>query len=247
MEGRCYSLKLGKLRCCYTTKSMGSFTFARAQFDTVLANYRRLEEETGIAPDSIARAHLANGVKVAKVTKEDMGRGVTRDPGPLMKVDALHTNIPRLYLGLCTADCFALTLHDRVKRALGIAHCGWRGVVGRLDQKLLEAMRGDYGTNPKDVVAVIGPGIRVCCYQQQDDGLRTAFAEYQDLKLIEEHDDGEYSIDVALALRHNLAQLGIKEVVDTGLCTGCNPEFYSARKEGFTTGRMLNLAAMIGN
>ena len=240
-----YSLKLAKLRCCYTTKNLGSFTFARAQREDVLANYRGLERETGIALGNIARAHLDNGTKVVRVTAADAGRGVTREPGSLMKVDALYTDVPNVYIGMCTADCFSLTLYDGVRGVVGMAHCGWRGIVERLDQKVLEAMAQDFGTGAEDVTAVIGPGIRLCCYRQQDDGLRTAFADYSYLKLIQEHQGDEYSIDMALVLRHNLAQLGIKEVVDTGVCTGCNPEFYSARKEGFATGSMLNLAAIV--
>lgn len=239
-----YSLKLAKLRCCYTTKSLGSFTYARARREDVLANYHGLERATGIALDSISRAHLDNGVKVVRVTAVDAGRGVTRKPGPLMKVDALYTDVPNLYIGMCTADCFALTLYDGIRQVVGIAHCGWRGIVQRLEQKLLEAMGQDFGTQARDVTAVIGPGIRLCCYRQQDDGLRNAFAEYRHLGLIQEHQDGEYSIDIALALRFNLAQLGIRDVVDTKMCTGCSSEFYSARKEGFATGRMLNLAAI---
>lgn len=244
--GSCYFLKLGKLRCCFTTKALGSLTFARARREDILDNYRRLEAETGIAPKKIVRAHLDNGTRVARVGQEDAGRGVTRDAGHLRGVDALYTNEPDLYIALTTADCFPLILHDRVHQAVGIAHCGWRGIVGRLDQKLLAAMARDFGTKAEEVAAVIGPGIRVCCYSQQDDGLRNAFADYSHLKLIQEQENGEYSIDIALALRANLASLGITEIVDTKLCTGCNPEFFSARKEGFETGRMLNLAAITG-
>lgn len=245
MDTGYYSMNLEKLRICYTTRALGSFTFARARREDVLANYRRLEERAGIALDRIARAHLDNGLKVVRVTGEHGGRGVLYEPGPLMKVDALYTNVPDLYIGMCTADCFALTLHDRVRQVVGMAHCGWRGIVGRLGQKLLATMARDFGTRPGDVVAVIGPGIQSCCYDQQDDGLRNAFAEYRHLNLIQELENGEYTIDIALALRYNLARLGIREVVDTRVCTGCNPEFFSARKEGFATGRMLNLAAIL--
>lgn len=245
METPCYSLKLGRLRCCFTTKVLGSMTFARAKGEDILANYRRLEEKTGIGPEKIVRAHLDNGLAVARVGAEDAGRGVTLDVGHLQGVDALYTDAHNLYIGLTTADCFPLILFDSANQVVGLAHCGWRGIVGRLDRKLLEAMAGDFGTQARDVLAVIGPGIRVCCYIQHDGGLRTAFAGYSNLALIHGHEDGTYGIDIALALRANLAELGITDVVDTELCTGCNPEFFSARKEGFGTGRMLNLAAII--
>ena len=241
---QCYSFNLGQLKCLFTSKAAGSFTFSRARRQDVLDNYQRLQQATGIPADRIARAYLDNGIRVVRVGEEDAGKGVTREPGHLFKVDALYTNAPGLHIGITTADCFPLIFHDPVHKAVGLAHCGWRGIVWRLEHKLLSAMSEDFGTAPKDVVAVIGPGIRDCCYHQHDDGLKTAFADYSSLDLVRELPDGIYTIDIALALRANLAALGINKIVDTKLCTGCNPDFFSARKEGIATGRSLTLASL---
>ncbi|HOC06304.1 MAG: polyphenol oxidase family protein [Bacillota bacterium] len=241
---QCYSFNLGPLKCLFTTKAAGNFTFARACREDVLGNYRGLEQATGIPLDRIVRVHLDNGTRVVRVGEEDGGKGVIRELGHLYRADALYTNVPGLHIGITTADCFPLILHDPEKKAVGLAHCGWRGIVGRLEQKLLAAMAGDFGTSPKDVVVVIGPGIRECCYRQHDDGLKRAFADYSSLNLVRELPDATYKIDIALALRANLAALGVTKIIDTKLCTGCNEEFFSARKEGFTTGRSLALAAI---
>lgn len=241
---QCYSFNLGPLKCLFTTKAAGNFTFARAQREEVLDNYRRLQLATGISAKSITRVHLVNGLRVVRVGAEDAGRGVARELGRLDKADALYTNVPELHLGITTADCFPLILHDPQNQVVGLAHCGWRGIAGHLEEKLLAAMAEDYGTLPQEVVAVIGPGIRACCYRQQDDVLRDAFSAYAELGLVRELTAGSYSIDIALALRANLAKAGVTKVVDTKLCTGCNPEFFSARREGFTTGRSLALASL---
>ena len=244
MDKPYYNFSLNQLRCWFTTRDLGNLTFARARRDDVLENYRRLEAVTGIPPQKIVRPYLDNGVGVARVDQEDAGRGVLMDAGRLQGIDAIYTNVPNLYISLTTADCFALVLHDQVKNVLGIAHCGWRGIVGRLDEKLFQAMARDFGSRAQDILAVVGPGIRSCCYQQHDDGLRQAFAAYSNLGIIQENADGTYNIDIALPLRSNLDGLGIRQIVDTQLCTGCNTDFYSARREGFTTGRMLNIAVM---
>ncbi|MDD4079377.1 MAG: polyphenol oxidase family protein [Eubacteriales bacterium] len=241
---QCYSFNLGPLKCLFTTKAAGNFTFARAKREDVLSNYQRLQQATGIPLSQIVRVHLDNGTRVVKVGEEDAGRGVVRELGRLYQADALYTNVPSLHLGITTADCFPLILYDPENKAVGLAHCGWRGIAGRLEQKLLSAMVRDFGTDPKDVVAIIGPGIRDCCFHQHDDGLKTAFADYTSLNLVRQLPEGIYTIDIALALRANLASLGISKIVDTKLCTGCNPEFFSARKEGFTTGRSLALASL---
>ncbi|MDD3833814.1 MAG: laccase domain-containing protein [Oscillospiraceae bacterium] len=62
-----------------------------------------------------------------------------------------------MHLGITTADRFPLILHDSINKAVGLAHCGWRGIARRLEQKLLTAMARDFGTSPNDVVAIIGP------------------------------------------------------------------------------------------
>jgi len=62
-------------------------------------------------------------------------------------------------LGITTADCFPLILHDPENKAVGLAHCGWRGIARRLEQKLLTAMARDFGTSPNDVVSAPASGI----------------------------------------------------------------------------------------
>ena len=240
----CYTFNLGPLRCLFTTKAAGSMTFARGEREKVLANYWRIQQATGIGATQIVRIHLDNGTRVVRVGTEDAGGGVVRTLERLKKADALYTDAVNLHLGITVADCFPLVLYDPKNKALGLAHCGWRGIVGRLDRGMLVAMTRDFGTDPAEVVAVIGPGIRECCYQQHDEGLRAAFADYTDMELVRELAGGTYTIDIALALRANLSALGISTIVDTKLCTGCNPEFFSARKEGFTTGRSLALASL---
>lgn len=244
MDSICYSFNLGPLRCLFTTKAAGNFTFARSDKDQVLANYRGLQTATGISVERMVRVHLANGVRTVRVGEADAGRGVVRPAEHLDSADALYTNVGGLHLAITTADCFPLIVHDPEHKALGLAHCGWRGIVGRLERALLAAMAEDFGTDPEQVVAVIGPGIRPCCYLQHDQGLKDAFAAYRALGLVHELPDGTYTIDIALALRANLAALGVNKIVDTKICTGCSPEFFSARKEGFATGRSLALASL---
>lgn len=240
----CYSFNLEALRCCFTTRHLGSMTFARQQRETALDNYKQLELASGIRPEQIVRPHLDNGVSVARVDQSDAGRGVVRPVEHLKAVDAVYTDVPGLYLAITTADCFPLILYDRVRRVLGMAHCGWRGIVKRLDRNLFAAMARDFQCRPEDAIAVLGPGIGPCCYIQHDDGLREAFAGYPLRQLIQENPNGTYHIDISRALVLNLNEQGINAVVHTRLCTGCTPEFFSARIEGFGTGRMLNLAAI---
>lgn len=240
----CYNYNLDALRCCFTTRHLGSMSFARQPREVALENYRQLERATGISPEQMVRPFLDNGVAVTRVDETDAGRGVVRPVAHLKGVDAVYTDVPELYLAITAADCYSLILYERERRVLGIAHCGWRGIVNRLEHNLFNAMTRDFHCRPANTIAIIGPGIGPCCYIQHDNGLRDAFAAYRQRRLIVENPDGTYHIDISLALMANLNELGITEIVHTRLCTGCKPEFFSARLEGYTTGRTLNLAAI---
>ena len=47
---------------------------------------------------------------------------------------------------------------------VGLAHSGWKGTVGRIAGNVVEAMVDDFGSDVRDIVAVVGPGIGPCCY-----------------------------------------------------------------------------------
>lgn len=84
--------------------------------------------------------------------------------------DGLVTDVPRLALGILTADCFPVLLVDAkdVKTkpsAVGAFHAGWRGTVKRIVEKGVGIMRLQFGTRAEDIHAVIGPGIQNCCFE----------------------------------------------------------------------------------
>lgn len=78
--------------------------------------------------------------------------------------DALITQQPGILLSVRTADCLPILLIDPVHRAVAALHAGWRGTLGRLAEKVVGVMRGQFHSDPRRMIAVIGPGIRVCCY-----------------------------------------------------------------------------------
>ena len=76
-------------------------------------------------------------------------------------VDALITNEKGVTLVTYYADCTPLLFVDTKNKAIGLAHAGWRGTVGRIGEKVVEKMTELYGTNPADIKAAIGPAISV--------------------------------------------------------------------------------------
>ena len=74
------------------------------------------------------------------------------------------SNVPGLLLAIKTADCVPVLVADVEQRAVGAFHAGWRGTVARVVEKGIGEMRRQFGSNPENLRAAIGPSIRKCCY-----------------------------------------------------------------------------------
>src|SRR2546426_1172977 len=82
---------------------------------------------------------------------------------PGMPGDALIVVKPGLLAGVKTADCLPVLLVDARQRAVAGVHAGWRGTAKRVVEKAAGKMRASFGSQPEDLHAAIGPGIRTCC------------------------------------------------------------------------------------
>jgi polyphenol oxidase len=198
---------------------------------------------------------------------------VVRSRKPAAMVgDGLVTDLPRLTLGILTADCFPVLLVDTKKKAVGAFHAGWRATMKRIVEKGVGIMRLEFGSRPEDIHAAIGPGIQKCSFEvgeEVEDAFHTQFAYAAELfHHVQESDavrerypmlfmnqrapgHGDPCIKVHLDLREaNRRQLlaaGVQEVNITALadCTVCQPrKFFSHRAERGKTGRQMALVGI---
>ncbi len=154
---------------------------------------------------------------------------LAEQPGVLGEGDALITNQPGLAISIRTADCYPILLADAQNRAVAAIHAGWRGTAARIVRKALERMSAEFGTDPKNVLACIGPGIGACCYEVGDEVSRQ-FAL-----------SGKTHLDLASENRKQLEAAGVPapNIEALGVCTYCDPErFFSYRREKEQAGRM---------
>ncbi|GAC1612354.1 MAG: peptidoglycan editing factor PgeF [Novosphingobium sp.] len=83
------------------------------------------------------------------------------------KADALVTNRPGLLLGVLTADCAPVLLHDAKAGVIGAAHAGWRGAIDGVTDATIAAMVA-LGANVDGICAVVGPCIQQASYEVDD-------------------------------------------------------------------------------
>src|ERR1700722_19622325 len=107
------------------------------------------------------------------------GKLQTPEGKAVLEGDGLMTSLPGVMLGVGTADCVPVLVADVKKRAVAAFHAGWRGTVARIVEQGIARMTDEYGSQPQDLIAAIGPGIGACCYAVGEE-VRTAFSSQFD-------------------------------------------------------------------
>ena len=151
---------------CLESMNLG---FNRGDLDeNVLKNHKIFAKAVGFPYENIVTTNQTHTTNVRVVTKEDCGKGITKDRD-YSDVDGLITNVPGIVLATYYADCVPLYILDPVNKAIGLSHSGWKGTVNRIGENTLKLMNENYGTNPKDVICCIGPSICQDCYEISED------------------------------------------------------------------------------
>ncbi len=134
-----------------------NLSFARGDSEEdVRENFRRMADVLEVEENDFAFSKQTHTTNVRVVTEKDRGKGLTK-PLDYDDVDGLVTNVQGICLSTFYADCVPLFFVDPVKKAIGLSHSGWRGTVGKIGKKTVEKMQEEYGSNPKDILAAIGP------------------------------------------------------------------------------------------
>ena len=207
--------------------------------------------------------HQIHSSVVHRVTRADAGEQAR------LRGDGLMTDEPGLVLGIQTADCVPVLVADRRRGAVAAFHAGWRGTLRRIVESGIGRMRVEFGSEPEDLVAAVGPAIGQCCYsvgEEVEQEFRSQFA-YADELFCEVYDSDpvrrkypllfmsqrapghsdlgpKLHLDLQEANRRQLVAAGVGDVEVLGKCTSCRTDlFFSYRAEQGLTGRML---AVIG-
>jgi YfiH family protein len=163
-------------------------------------------------------------------------------PKTIPEADGILTDRPGILLGVMTADCIPVLVADPVRRAVAAFHAGWRGTVARIVEKGVARMTAEFGSDPAQLVAAIGPGIGVCCYTVGSEVQQQFEAQFEyGAELFLRGGEAD-RLDLVEANRRQLLAAGLHavSVALVGGCTRCRPwYFYSHRASGGHAGRMM--------
>lgn len=135
--------------------------------ENIERNYRLLCGAAGLKYEDLILVSYDHGVQIEAVNRLSRGRGFSRSPLPLC--DGLITNDPSAALITLHADCSAIYLYDPVNHAIGLAHAGWKGVLGRIGSGLVIRMAQEYGSEPSELIAAVGPLICGRCFEVDEE------------------------------------------------------------------------------
>ena len=179
--------------------------------EAVDENFRRIAAALSCSVEDIVCSDQTHTTNLRIVGKADGGKGITREKD-YTEVDGLLTDEPGVYLAAFFADCVPLYFVDTKRKAIALAHSGWRGTVARMGQCVVEKMRQTYGTDPADLVAAVGPSICQECYEVSED-VADAFASAfhkpgQEREILLAKGGGKYQLDLWRANEIVLTEAG---------------------------------------
>ncbi len=211
--------------------------------ECVKENFRRIGEAMGIPCEKMVYSRQTHTTNVRMVTEADAGYGVTRER-PYTDVDGLVTNVPGICLVTSYADCVPLYFLDPKKKVIGLSHSGWRGTVGKMGQVTVRRMQEEYGCDPADILAAVGPSICQDCYEVSEDVIEQFRQNFTDTiwdKLFYRKSNGKYQLNLWEANRQVFLEAGIRpeHMTVTNVCTRCNSKIlYSHRVMGERRGNL---------
>ena len=241
-----FSTRLGGVsQGCYASMNL---SFTRGDDEAaVRENYHRIAKSIGVKCENMVLSQQTHTTNVRVVTEKDKGKGIVT-PLDYTDVDGMVTNIHGICLVTFYADCVPLYFVDPVQKAIGLSHSGWRGTVGKIGKETIRKMEEQYGSNPKDILAAVGPSICKDCYEVSEDVIlefQKNFKERYWKDLFYRKENGKYQLDLWKANEIIFKESGIlpEHIAVTNVCTHCNSEIlYSHRTSGDRRG---NLAAFL--
>jgi len=208
-----------------------------------------LGEHFNVDPKQIIIPFQTHGTEIREIDEAFLQLAANEKNQYLHGVDALFTRLTEVCLGVTTADCVPLLFFDPVKKVIAVAHAGWRGTCARIAEKTIHTLEEKYNCQPENIRVVIGPSISSEVYEvgkEVLDHFETAGFEIPEIVTVR---NNAYYLDLWKAIQISLEETGVlKENIETaGICTFMNHEqFFSARRLGIQSGRMLSGIMLIG-
>ena len=211
-----------------------------------LAENRRIARGFFKGPKAWVHAEQVHGADVVYVGE---GLDPARELYSVGPADGIVTARRDLSPAIFTADCAPIALS--AQGVVAGVHAGWRGLSYGVIERALETLRSvadkaviaGSGKVDPGVSAIIGPCIHPCCYEFPQDQIEI-IAEKFESRVEGRTSTGRPSLDIPGAVRAALKRAGVSAIDDLDVCTSCDKDYFSHRRDGPVTGRQVMLVAL---
>ena len=225
-----------------------NLSFAREDKpENVRENFERMANAIQVKPKDMVFSNQTHSTNVKLVQRKDCGNGIDI-PNKFDDVDGMITNEEGVCLVTFYADCVPVFFVDPVQKAIGLTHSGWRGTVGKIGERTIQAMCENFDSKPKDIIAAIGPSICQDCYEVSENVIeefREVFSKSDCEELFISKENGKYQLNLWQANKIILQSAGIQKenLAISNLCTCCNEKILFSHRASH--GKRGNLAAFL--
>jgi YfiH family protein len=205
-------------------------------------NLRRLGETVGFDAGKLFQTRQVHGSEVL-VAEGDPAGFLTRDADALIAHAGSGAAV-----AVRVADCVPILLGDRSSGSVAAVHAGWRGIVAGVVARAASSLGRARG-----LAAAIGPCIGACCFEVGENVAREIAAATAPSVIVRRDAAHQKAfVDLRRAVRAQLLAVGLDaEAIEDvpaptsteGGCTRCNPSFYSYRRDGDASGRLVGVIA----
>lgn len=164
--------------------------------------------------------------------------------------DGIVSNVPGTAIGIQTADCGPVLFCDPDNKVIGACHAGWKGAVGGIVHRTLEAMEA-IGADRHKIHAVLGPCIHPENYEVGDTFKQNVLDKWPELEGHFPYPAGTTTphFDLPGTIMHQLESAHLHTAASLNICTYANSETYFSHRKathlGVKTGRQLSAIAIL--
>lgn len=160
------------------------------------------------------------------------------------ETDALITDKAEICICVQTADCVPVLMYDSAQHIIAVVHAGWRGTVNKIAEKAIQKLISKYDSHPENIFAAIGPSIGPKVYEVGNEVVELVRQNFhRSEKLLAANHSGKFHFNLWEANKQLLLTNHIpdKNIEVLGECSyELTGKYYSARREGIETGRMVS-------
>lgn len=202
--------------------------------DKIKENLRRFSDAIGISSTQVYMGKQAHSDQIQIMDQRNKEKYAFEAKCD-QELDGYVTQEKGIASLVTTADCNPIILYDPVQNVVANIHSGWKGTIQKIYLKGVSILKEQFGTDPSDLIACVGPSIGKCCFSSEDPSFKEKFTNVWPLEekyLKYEEGTPRFHIDLPYLIQQDLIEKGVlqQNIVLSGICTMCHHEsFYSYR------------------